>query len=282
MQHYNLQKLQELLHDFYNLTGIKISFYDSDENEVCFYPERLTDFCKDMRSEPSFDKKCKECDRLAFAACKRTLKQYVYTCHVGLLECFSPIIVNNTIIGYIVIGQIKTNNHDNFSAISNLFAPEMRENLEKSFNKLTTMSLDKINSAIHILDACAGYEYLKNLAYSSGKRVDIAISSYINKNLSADLSVDALCSKFNFSKSELYSLFKEYFNSSVADFVKKRRLNEALNLLESTTLPVNKIAEKCGIPDYNYFSKVFKREFNISPRNYRRQFKENGLPSVTP
>ena len=36
MRAYDFQKMQELLHDFYNLTGIKICIYDSAENEVCF------------------------------------------------------------------------------------------------------------------------------------------------------------------------------------------------------------------------------------------------------
>lgn len=280
MQTYNLQKLQELLHDFYNLTGIKICFYDDNENEVCFFPERLTDFCQKLRSHPDLDAKCRECDRLAFATCKKTLKQYVYSCHSGLLECVSPIVVNGTIIGYIVIGQIKADNCTDFLKTAKYFDAQTAKKLQKSFNELPAMSMDKINSAIHILDACAGYEYLKNILKQSSKRIDNQISSYINKNLSGDLSVETLCSKFRTSKTELYALFKEYFNSSVADFIKKRRLNEALNLLENTNYPVNKIAEKCGIPDYNYFSKVFKREFNVSPREYRKKSKENGFPAL--
>ena len=68
-----------------------------------------------------------------------------------------------------------------------------------------------------------------------------------------------------------YSIFKEYFNSSVADFVKNRRLNRACALLRETELPVNRIAEQCGIPDYTYFSKTFKKYFGMSPREFRKK-----------
>ena len=44
MQQYDLQKMQELLHDFYNLTKIKICIYDNAENELCYYTEKLTYF----------------------------------------------------------------------------------------------------------------------------------------------------------------------------------------------------------------------------------------------
>ena len=40
MKDYDLQKMQELLHDFYNLTNMKICIYDSAENELCYYPAK--------------------------------------------------------------------------------------------------------------------------------------------------------------------------------------------------------------------------------------------------
>ena len=55
MQPYDLQKMQELLHDFYNLTKIKICIYDNAENELCYYPEKLTDFCRCLRADEVMD-----------------------------------------------------------------------------------------------------------------------------------------------------------------------------------------------------------------------------------
>lgn len=277
MQKYDIQKMQELLHDFYNLTGIRICLYDSAEEELCSYPEKHTEFCRHVRNNPALDMRCSECDRLAFATCKKTHKRHVYTCHAGLLECFSPILYNDNIIGYIVIGQIKMSEQTDFGSIANRFSAELQRDLEQYFNSIASFGTDKINSAIHILDACASYEYLKNLINAAESRIDATMGAYINDHLAEDLSVPLLCSHFHLSKSELYSIFKEYFNSSVADFIQKRRLNRACTLLETTSLPVNKIAEQCGIPDYNYFSKVFKRTFQISPREYREKIKKSGL-----
>ncbi len=256
MKAYDLSKMRELLHDFYTLTGIKICIYDSAENELCYYPEKLSPFCRLLREEREADEKCRACDRRAFAECKRTHRRAVYTCHAGLLECFSPILYHEKIIGYIVIGQIRTENE----------APAaLGEALRELYGKLPTIEMDKISSAIRILDACAGYEYLKTLVSDYDESIDARLSAYIEENLAGDLSVSALCRKFRLSRSELYSLFREYFSSSVADFVKARRLQKARLLLQQTHLPVAKIAALCGIPDYNYFSKQFKRAFGISP-----------------
>ncbi len=269
MNNYNLKQMQELLHHFYNLTNIKICIYDNNENELCFYPEKLSPFCSLLRENPQMNERCKNCDQRAFLECKKTREQYTYTCHAGLLECVSPILYEGKIIGYIVIGQIKTSNQFNVSCGENL-SKSFCKDLEKRFNDLPTIEIDKINSAIKILDACTGYEYLKNLVKSSENKIDAQLDEYINQHITENLSVTALCSHFHLSHSEIYSIFKEYFLSTPAEYVKLRRLKHACNLLKQTNLPVNEIAKQCGIPDYNYFSKIFKSVFKTSPREYRK------------
>ena len=271
MYTYDLQKLQELLYDFYNLTGIKTSLHDSAEHELCFYPEKYSPFCKTLRENDELNERCRACDRHAFITCRQTKRRFAYTCHAGLTECFSPIIYNDEIIGYLVIGQFRTTSSQPFSALKDRFPPSMRDTLSKKYDALPVLAADKINSAIHILDACTGYEYLKKLVRSAEKKIDSALKSFIDENLQNDLSVSALCSNFHLSRSEIYSLFHEYFQSTVADFVKTRRLCKACDLLSDTDLPIAKIASRCGLPDYNYFSKQFRRTFGISPTAFRKK-----------
>lgn len=270
METYNLQKMQELLHDFYYLTGIKICIYDSGENELCYYPEKLSAFCALLRGDKEMDGRCRQCDKRAFAECRRTHRQYVYTCHAGLLECISPIVCEKKIIGYIVIGQIKPPGKTDFSAIAHRLPTKYRERLAECFCALPDADIGKIDAAMRILDACTGYEYLKELVRSAERRIDLRIGGYIDDNLSGNLSVQQLCSRFRLSHSEIYALFREYFRTTPAEYIRERRLDKACRLLAGTSLPVGKIAAECGIPDYNYFSKIFRRTRGVSPRQYRK------------
>lgn len=265
--------MQKLLKDFNNLTNIKVCIYDNHENELCYYPEKFSPFCAILREDGEMDEKCKNCDRNAFAESKRTHKQYFYTCHAGLLECVSPILFNDKIIGYILVGQIKAPSNPKFSDVANKLPSYLLERLEDAYENLPVIEMDKINSALHIVNACTGYEYLKALVNSYENKIDVLIDGYINEHVADDLSVQILCSRFKLSHSELYSIFKEFFRSTPAEYIKLRRLNKACELLKNTNLPVNKIAEKCGIPDYNYFSKIFKGKFGISPREMRKSLK---------
>ena len=48
-------------------------------------------------------------------------------------------------------------------------------------------------------------------------------------------------------------------------------LTYACKLLTTTDLPMNEISVRCGIPDYNYFSKVFKYSYGINPTEYKKK-----------
>lgn len=270
MEEKSIDKIKVLMEDFYNLTGIKTCVYDSEGNEVCFYPERLTKFCFTLRKDEKMEERCLDCDRRAFEICRKTKKQYVYRCHSGLIECISPICYGNQIIGFIAIGQIKSK-EAKIPTFVDKMQGTVREELIMAFESVPTIEMDKIKSAVDIIDACAGYEYLKGMFRENEKRINVKISNFITENLVNNLSVQSICSKFQLSRVEVYSIFKEYFNATVADYVKEKRLEEAVRLLNETDLQINEIAIRCGIPDYNYFSKTFKKRYKISPREYRKK-----------
>ena len=264
---YDLGKLLQLTKDFYSLTGVKCCIYDRNENELCFYPEKLSSFCRLLREDPDMDAKCRACDRHGFSECRKSQKQYAYTCHAGLIECVSPIIHNGSIIGYLVIGQVKSDN-----AQPSLLPQEVikDERLYGEYSRLPIIPMDKINSSIRLMDACTGYEYLRRLAATSNEGIDVRIAEYIKVHLTDDLSVRALCAHFRISHNEIYSIFKDYYDTTPAAYVKNARLTYACELLRSMSLSVCDGAEKCGIPDYNYFSKQFKATFGTSPTRFKK------------
>ncbi len=270
MNGYDLLKMQELLKDFHRLTGIKICMYDDSGLEICYYPEKHTPFCKLLRENEQLDRKCVECDRRAMDECKKTHRQYRYICHAGLLECVSPILYGENVIGYIGVGQIRTQESQFSLQTFSGIGENQIEKLQEKYEQLPLFDPDKIKSAIRILDICASYEYLKGVMNTTTVAIDARLEHYINSHLRSSLSVQELCTHFRLSRNELYSVFRNYFNDSPAEYIKKRRLHRACEYLTQTDLPVNIIAQKCGIPDYNYFSKIFKRAFALSPTAYRK------------
>lgn len=260
-------KLFNLLKDFYELTNIKISIANGNRNELFVYPVEYSDFCEYIRNIDSVRQKCAECDIRAFEKCKNTKETQIYKCHAGLTECIIPIIVNFEISGYIFIGQIRDSDEL-------IYKPEYalcdKTLLDKYFQKLIKIDRKKILCAIHVLEACAGYEQLQYFIINNQHNFHMQLESFIDNNIGEKLSVYALCNHMHVSRCELYREIKNEYDCTPADLIKNRRLNYAKHLLLTTDMPISKIAEKCGIGDYNYFSKVFKKDFNISPLKFRK------------
>lgn len=94
------------------------------------------------------------------------------------------------------------------------------------------------------------------------------IISYINNHLSEKITVDTLSERFYVSTSTIYNHFMEKLHVSPYRFILQRRLIRAKNLiLEGEKL--NSIWQQCGFSDYSAFYRAFKKEYSISPRQYR-------------
>ena len=91
----------------------------------------------------------------------------------------------------------------------------------------------------------------------------------IDADLTADLSLSALSSMQNISPGYLSTLFKKEMGQTLTDYVNSRRVEHAAGMLRSGTLQVQTVAQYCGIPDVNYFSKLFKRYTGVSPKEFR-------------
>lgn len=91
----------------------------------------------------------------------------------------------------------------------------------------------------------------------------------IDGDLSADLSLSALAQRLNVSRSYLSTLFKEQTGMTLTQYVTRQRLRYARKLLKTTRLQVQTVAAYCGILDMHYFTKLFRQEVGMTPRQYR-------------
>lgn len=263
MKEYNKETITKLLKDFYELVNFKTCIYDAAGNEVCSYPYKYNDFCKRLRTNKEYENRCRLCDKNALEYCNKSKEQYSYICHAGLFECVSPILYENEVVGYIVAGQIRLKDskiliHDN-------------EIYKEDFYKLPAIEEKKIFSAMNILKACTGFEYLKSVIQSLNNTIEGNIELFIVNELDKELKVEFLCQKWHLSRNELYQIFSNSFACTPGEYIKQKRIEKACELLKNTHLKVSEICVKVGIVDYNYFSKVFKKEMKCSPREYRKE-----------
>ena len=263
--------LSALMENFYTLTKIRIVLFDSAFNEILSYPSGGHSFCSLMRTNAAFDALCKNSDRISFEKCCKTQSLCVYKCHAGLIEATSPIIQNGAIIGYIMFGQITDIKDKN---VAGNFVSKLLEDYPLSvpmpgkLKKLKYKSQKQIFAAARILDACTSYIILKGMITPQSEHILELLSNYVDMHLSEAITVDDLCKAFNISRTQLYEETKQYTNG-IASFIRLKRLTKAKELVLKTDMPISDIADSVGFSDYNYFLRVFKKHYGISPKKMK-------------
>ena len=93
--------------------------------------------------------------------------------------------------------------------------------------------------------------------------------SYINENLSQDLSVDMLAAQAFLSRYHFMRLFKQQTGTTVHSYIRQKRLLYAARLIREG-IPAGQAASQCGFNDYSVFNRAFRECFDIRPADLKK------------
>ncbi len=86
-----------------------------------------------------------------------------------------------------------------------------------------------------------------------------------------NLNIDVIAAQFGMGRTNFYRKVRELMGMSPNDYLRKCRMERAAELLRTTVLPVADVCAQVGMPDAQYFSRVFKSYFGMPPSAYREQ-----------
>lgn len=121
---------------------------------------------------------------------------------------------------------------------------------------------------------------LQQMAARTPEHDDAAqwLRSYLFHHYSEPILIGSLAKSMGFSTSHLVTLFKKRIGISPGRYLINRRLTMAKLLLISTSDPINLLSPKVGMDDPLYFSRMFKKETEMTPTQYRMAFKAADVP----
>ena len=270
---FDIERLDRLLYDFYRITGITVSIWDAQINQLSFQPKQMRSFCKVVHATARGDRLCYLSDRALCEECAKTGGTVSAYCHAGLIDTVVPIKFHDKILGYIMFGQIA----DKPSGEVEPMLRELSKNigvdyeyLHSLYDELEIHDAEKIGSLANVLKQATRYLWLSDHIKIGYDTTAAKIDAYIRTNLKEDLSVETLCRAFTVSKNKLYAIAHTHFGMTIGEYIAQLRISEAKQLLQTTDLPVTQISDMVGIRNYNYFTKFFRKHTGISPLAYRK------------
>ena len=117
------------------------------------------------------------------------------------------------------------------------------------------------------VEYCDSVKKLSLKNYSSTVRKAI---EFIRINLNHYLSLNSISEALYVSSYELSRQFKKETGETITEYINKRRINEAVFILENESISITDISYMVGFNDVNYFTKVFKKIKGMTPTEYRR------------
>lgn len=104
----------------------------------------------------------------------------------------------------------------------------------------------------------------------TSKAVALAVD-YLHANYAASISLEDVAEQVYLNADYFSRVFKEEMGISFVNYLTDLRLRHSVQLLETTALRVQDIAQRVGYQNVSYFSTIFKKKYNMSPFEYRRR-----------
>lgn len=269
------QAFETLARNFYTLFETMLSIYDKDRSIICTYPPQMGPLCSLIRTDCELERRCLYHDELAFEMCDKTLRPYIYHCHMGLVEVAAPIVGDGVVLGYLLFGQIADDEKKELilQRIQSLDFGPPRDELIRLLQQVRVRSVEYIEAMSSVLAASAAYIQVSDVFALQKESLSFRISEYIRENLAAGVDMSRICAHFGISRSALYALSRKYYGMGISDHINRVRINVAKKLL-LTGMPVGDVAAAVGIADSSYFTRVFKRYSSLTPKKYQELFRD--------
>ena len=116
---------------------------------------------------------------------------------------------------------------------------------------------------------CSSMEVPRNNAKSLEKMK--LILKYIENHYMDKITIEDMANEVGVSQSHFMKYFKNTMGTSFIDYLNEYRLTMASRLLLSSDSSILAIAEEVGFENLSYFNRIFKKRFDQTPREYRKQ-----------
>lgn len=269
--------IEEVLHSFHTVSGMNISVLDRDFHTVYMIQSPDDTLCTEIHRNPKAIERCKAHDIEKLSIVKRELKPMLYTCPFGLAEAIVPILRDDVPIGYLFasLGVEKGKEYNILSKCSFCRAEKISLLIEKSCNR----NENELASFFNILKIMADYLATDNSLTEGSKSIGALVKRYIKYNLSRKLTLPQIAKNLHCSTVTITEHFRREFGITINEYITRKRMELAQQLLLTTDMPLNQIASSSGFSDVEYFSRAFKKYHGESPARWRR--KNKAVPTGT-
>lgn len=180
----------------------------------------------------------------------------------------------------------RTDLHERRTILQNQFTVHVMKYGRLSFPEHTYMRLDELLATVHEPSGFARFreqsqfhEIFQLLRPAEGTISQSTIGMvaekaayYLRRHYTEQVSYKQLGEEMNYHPTYISRCMKQVYQCTPLEYLNQYRLEQARFLLVNSDYKVSQIAEKVGFPTIPYFTKCFKEQVRMSPREFRNKF----------
>ena len=127
-----------------------------------------------------------------------------------------------------------------------------------------------------LMDVCSFHS--NNSYYSPEVSTTTNLLHYLNDHIHEPFRSEKIASVMNMNYKYLCEVFKKETGTTIQQYHTALKMREAAKYLRTTELTISEISTLLGYSDPLYFSNVFKKSYDISPKAYRKEHHSYKIP----
>lgn len=269
----------QFLKNLYLLTGMSVTLYNSHRMWIMSYPGVDGCLCRLLRAEKSFHMRCRANDSEALNACSKTGKVIVYRCHMGLYEIMIPLYDQDTVCGYLMLGQAMDDSEGSRRAYIDALRQALPETdvriLEDAVDSTYAISREKLLAVAHVAQVYAENMIDKKIIKKDVNSLANLVAVYIREHLTEKITNAELCYVFLCDRKKMTSEFKKVHGMTIVEYTNNLRLRLARQMLhKNPDLTISHVAAAAGFSYQGYFSTLFYKKYGMSPTEMQQMYRE--------
>ena len=135
----------------------------------------------------------------------------------------------------------------------------------------------RINQELsRLLTLLMSYSWHPENKVISKKRMELSrVREYLDEHFREKIVLEELARNFYVDKYYLTKIFKEAYGVTITAYILSMRITRAKSLLRFTDMTIEEVGVAAGMSDANYFARSFKKTEGMTPREYRRLWKNS-------
>ncbi len=234
-------------------------------------------FCSHIHKNPKGRDLCLWCATHAALEAARSKRPFFYKCPYGLVDFAVPLFYNDEVLGAIFGGELKIDGCD--EKLDYCYQPiQLEPEAKKYFDEIEHSHFEKITYTAELLkqiiDNLETFTALMNTpknplkGEANTQKIKPALE-YVHVHYNTNFSLKDVASVCCVSEPYMSRLFKSTMKCTLSQYVTRLRIDKAKELLADPNQKMLAIAYEVGYCDCAHFSKKFKQETGITPREYR-------------